>query len=241
MAHEQEPKNDLYEESLSFEEEEEAKLSFADRMLGIFTSPSLVMEDIKRNPKPVLLPFVIVFVIVALGLYLQLDGLRAMTIEQLTKQNPNITINAEMLRTLTISTMVGGILGSMLSPIIKAAFAHGLSILFGGAGRFKQTFAVVVYAYLITVLGVILRSIIIFFTGNAMISFSPALFFGTPDTTSIAYMIASSLDIFNLWYLGVSIIGIKIIHEITTAKAAAVVLIPWVIVILFSVIPTIMM
>lgn len=241
MAHEQEPKQDLYEDTLTFEEEEEPRLSFLDRILGIFTSPSAVMADIKRNPKPLLLPFAIVFLIVGLGLYLQLDGLQSMMIDQLRRQNPDITINAEMLRTLSISSMVGGILGAVMSPIIKAAFAHGLSILFGGSGRFKQTFAVIIYAYMVTVLGVILRSIIIFFTGNAMISFSPALFFGTPDTTNALYMLASSLDIFNLWYLGVSIIGIKIVHEISTAKAAAVVFIPWVIVILFSVIPNLMM
>jgi len=126
-----------------------------------------------------------------------------------------------------MSSMAGIIVIPILGILIKSLVTYGIAHIFEGKAKFKTTFSVIIFAYFINVLGEIIRSIIGLLTRSYLVTTSPALFLSQSDVNTPMFTLLSNLDIFSLWYLGVSVIGISIIHKISKVKAAVAVLLPW--------------
>jgi hypothetical protein len=120
------------------------------------------------------------------------------------------------------------------TPFFKGGVAYALSTILGGEGKFKSTLGVVVNAYFIMLLGQLVRMIIVLMTKDPYFSFSAALLLGSGSETSSLFSVLSAIDIFSLWYLGVSMIGIQKLHNLSTVKAFAAVFGPWLMVIAFG-------
>jgi hypothetical protein len=120
------------------------------------------------------------------------------------------------------------------TPFFKGGVAYALSTILGGEGKFKSTLGVVVNAYFIMLLGQLVRMIIVLMTKDPYFSFSAALLLGSGSEMSSLFSVLSAIDIFSLWYLGVSMIGIQKLHNLSTVKAFAAVFGPWLMVIAFG-------
>jgi hypothetical protein len=159
------------------------------------------------------------------------DLLKEFTIEQLEiqmAQNPN---PVQLPEVFMLTTIYIGLVTASLAPlfivIFKGLITHGITRLFDGKGRMKQSFSVIAFAYFIGVFGELIRTIIGLLTGSYLVTTSlasvvPNLEFNTP-----LYNVLVQFDVFSIWYLAVSMIGISIVHRISKGKAAVAVFGPW--------------
>jgi hypothetical protein len=202
------------------------------RAMNIILSPMSVIEDIKLKPN-FLLPLGLILLVGIISTLLTKD-LAAQLIE-MSYANANLTPDQiaaakEINSGFMTAMMYIGIVMLPLIPLIKGCVSHLLSILFGGEGTFAETTSLMVNAYLIQMLGTVIALPIMLMTSNGAFGFSPALLlpmtkFGTP-----IYSTLTALNLFAIWYLIVSIMGVKKIHNVATWKAALIVLLPFILV-----------
>lgn len=206
------------------------------RAINIIVSPSGTFEAIKEKPN-YLVPMVIIWVVTIIATFLMKDFKDELMDIALAAQGVSAdqaAASKEMMSGLTTAFMYAGMVLAPLGPMFKGAISHLLSIPFSGKGSFGATVSLVLNAYIIQMLGSLVSLPIIIITQNAAFSFSPALLlplakFGTPLYTTL-----STLNIFTIWYLVVSVMGIKKVHEVSTWKAAVIALAPFIIMIAFS-------
>lgn len=207
-----------------------------ERAINIVASPIQVIEDIKEKPN-YLVPMIIIWVVTLVSTLLLKDLSAQLTdlVYANSKMTPEQIEATKAASSGFIQAMMyTGIVLAPLAAIFKGAFAKLLSILFSGKGSLAETVSLVLNAYVIQMLGTVISLPIMLITQNAAFSFSPALLlpiakFGTPIFTTLSYF-----NIFTIWYLAVTVIGIKKIHEVSTWKAALITLIPLIILIAFS-------
>ncbi len=200
------------------------------RAMNIIVSPMSVIEDIKLKPN-FLLPLGLIVLVGIISTLLTKD--LAAQLVDITYANAKMTpdqiaATKEATSGLMSAMMYIGIILMPLIPLIKGCVSHLLSILFGGEGTFAETVSLMVNAYLIQMLGTVIALPIMLITNNGAFGFSPALLlpiakFGTPIYSTLA-----ALNLFAIWYLVVSIMGVKKIHNVATWKAALIVLLPFV-------------
>lgn len=206
------------------------------RAINIIGSPVTVIEDIKAKPN-YWVPMIIIWVVTLVSTLLLkdlADQLKDLAYANLNMPAEQIAAAKEMTSGFVKAMMYVTIIGAPLAAIFKGAFSKLLSILFSGTGILGETVSLVLNAYVIQMLGTIVSVPLMLITQNAAFSFSPALLlpmtkFGTPIYTTLMYF-----NIFTLWYLAVTVVGIKKIHEVSTWKAACITLIPFIIMIAFS-------
>lgn len=204
-------------------------MSGFERIIKIIFSPTEVFESIERKPN-FLLPMLITVAVTALVTFFTKDMLAEYTKQIMMNQgmsSSQVESALEATKTLTQVSLVLGIVFSFLSPLIKGAVSHLFSIMFGGEAKIDASVSVVLNSYMIVMLGTLLALPIVILTQNPVFSFSAAVFLPAADSAKPLYTLLSTLNVFTIWYLVVSIIGFKKVHKYSTIKASLAVLIPF--------------
>lgn len=206
------------------------------RLFNMVVSPMIAIEDIQRKPN-YLVPLAVIWVVGIITTFLTKDltqQLLDLTYANAGMTSDQIAQTKEMMSGYMSAMMYVGIIMLPLAPIVKGCVSHLLSILFSGKGSFGATVSLMLNAYVIQMLGTLIALPVMVMTQNAAFSFSPALMlpmekYGTPIYTTL-----STLNLFTIWYLLVTIMGIQKIQGLSTWKSAVIVLIPFLLVIGFS-------
>ena len=69
-----------------------------------------------------------------------------------------------------------------------------------------------------------------------MVTMSLAAVVPNLEINTPLYILLASFDVFTIWYLMVSVVGISVVHKISKGKATVVAVSPWAIFIAFNVI-----
>lgn len=227
--------NDVLQQPIP--EKPEAKLGFVQRIAKIITAPGEVFDDIKVKPMglPVYgLLLVLAFIIFLPQKSLFMDLVRTQ-LAQMDQAGVQIT---DEFMAIQGNFMIGGaIIGVLIVPVFKSLFSHGLSSIMDGRGKMKETFALIGYGYMIVMLGQLLRMILALTTNNPYAGFSPTLFMSPADAATPLYGLLGQLDIFAIWYLAVTFLGMKSIHKLSSGKAAVAIFVPWVLSVAIAVVP----
>lgn len=211
-------------------------MSGFERIVKIIFSPTEVFESIERKPN-FILPMVITIVVTGLITFFTKDLMAEYTKQLLLNQgldSSQLEATLEATKTLTQVSLVLGVIFSFLSPLIKGLVSHLFSLMFGGEGKVDASVSVVLNAYMIVMLGSLLSLPIVVLTQNPVFSFSAAVFLPTADAAKPLYTLLSSLNVFTIWYLIVSIMGFKKVHKYSTMKASLAVIIPFILMLLVS-------
>ncbi len=206
------------------------------RVVNIIMAPVSTIDDIKEKPNYIL-PLAIIWAIGLLSVLVTKDLSSALM--DISYQNAGMT--AEQIA--STKEMMGGYMTVMmyvtvlfmpLAPFVKGSVAHLLSLVFSGEGKYGSTVSLMLNAYMIPTLGTLISLPLMLITQNGAFSFSPAILlplskFGTPIYSTLA-----ALNIFTIWYLAVTIVGIKRIHNVATWKAAFAVILPFAIMVSFT-------
>ena len=200
--------------------------SFFSRALGVFISPRSAFESVARRPD--FLAPLMVAIMAAIAVTETMVA--KMGMERIVRQSIELSgrasrMSAEQLQqaihqgaTLgSILARAGELLGTPIYLLIVAAVGLFIvNVIFGATTNFKLNFSVVCYAYLVSLLGAVLALVVIVF-GDAE-QFNPqnfipsnAGFFLNPhETSKPLYLLASSFDIFTIWFLILAALGLSV-------------------------------
>ncbi|CAM4064443.1 membrane protein [Bacillus manliponensis] len=183
-------------------------------LFGMITSPGMQFERMKTN-SPVWGAF---FLIVLIG------TLSSLAVTHALIQTPEmVKVFAEdptgMAKTFTyVGGALGGIIGIPVTFFIGAGIYKVIMMLMGNDTSYKQLLSITVYASIISYLGVILNAIFamalggdgqVMYTGLGPL-FDPKTTIGT---------IANSIEIFTIWGLIVTGMGLHIVAGLSKNKA----------------------
>lgn len=219
---------DFSADTFEINEKEQRRLSVFERITKIFVEPTSTFKDIKVIGD-ILKPGLILMLIFGVIYWLQLDLLREQVLSQLKSMmaiNPEFQITDEVVNNALRAGVIMGVLSALINPVFKGLLVHGIVLLQGGKAKMKATISTLVYSYFIIGLGQFILTFIKNFTGNAYLTLSPALFLRSIEPLSVTYAVLSYFDVFTIGYLIISIIGIKVVHEVNYRKASMAVLLP---------------
>lgn len=216
----------------------ETKLDSAGSMMvKIFMEPSKVFHRVKQKPLWVI-PFIILLLIVTamsvLTAPLQLQAQKEM-IMQSDRYTPEQKeqIAAQM-------DQMGGLayISAIAAPVMVAIFFFlGVGVLMlmanvilGGDAGFSQVASITAWAGMITALGMIVKTGLVMLKGSIDVRTSLALLLPGGDMRSWAYVLLNTFtDVFAIWGLIVTIIGIGIIYGFSKGRATIAAVVPTVI------------
>jgi hypothetical protein len=227
--------------------------SFA-RIFGVLFSPNETFASIARRPTwavPLLVIIVVSFAATAVILpRMDWDKIVAMQQEQIKERNPNVS--QQQLDQMERMTKAGGKVFAWAAPVVFVIWyllVAGVLLLtfrlMGGEGNFSQAFSATLYAWMPQVISSIIGTIVAVARGGmldpmqmaTMVKTNPG-FLADMKTQPMLFALLSSLDIFTIWTIVLLIIGFAALARVSKAKAAAIVITWWVVVIgLFKLAP----
>lgn len=219
-------------------EEEGVQLTFLESIVKIVMEPVEVFKSICMKPR-ILLPYLLITVVLLLTTTLMWEPLKEFTMKSMKysmelQGQGDVELPDGMLKAIFMWMFLGMVFVAGLIVMLKGAIVHLFLQLFDSKGTFKQTISVILTSYLVVLIGVLIKTPIVMLSGNSMITFSPAIFLSQEKMVDPVFNLLALFDVFSLWYLGLSILGIAIVHKISKTKAAIVVLVPYFIMVVFS-------
>lgn len=207
------------------------------RMAGVFFNPVQTMQSIGERPD-IVVPLLLIIVLSFLTNYLAVPHLDMVseTVEQLREQGMSEEQIEETAERMGSLQKVMGPVSAALMPLWIAIMAGILFLafkLFGGAGGYKQAFAVVTYAWIPLILKGVIGTILIMQRSGVQISelmtivkSNPA-FLVDPKESRAAFAFLSAIDVFNLFSMFLMIIGFAALARMSRGRSAAIIVSLW--------------
>ena len=199
--------------------------SFPERLMGIFISPPATLADVARKPDfvaPLILAVVGSVAVTETMLWkIGVERIVRMSIEQsgrASSMSPD-QIDQAVHQGAKIGAIFAHIGGIVVPPIAMLIIA-GLGILivnliFGARTKFKTVFSLICYANLVSLLGALMALAVILFGDpdhyNAQnpVPSNVGFFLNPREVSKPLYSLASSADIFTIWFLILIAIGLS--------------------------------
>jgi hypothetical protein len=199
--------------------------SFPERLMGIFISPGETLADVARKPDfvaPLILAMLGAIAVTETMLWkIGMERIVRMSIEQSSRassMSPD-----QMDQAVRQGARIGGILahiGGVVGPPIALLFVAALGLLIvnlilGAQAKFKTVFSLICYANLVTLLGALMAvAVILFgdpdhFNAQNPVPANVGFFLNPREVSKPLYALASSADIFTIWFLILIAIGLS--------------------------------
>lgn len=204
------------------------------------SNPARLFEDVDRAPR-VLFPLLVLVLLTMLISFLNRDALMEVQRQALmnTYKQQGLTIPSDGFESILASIRIFTVLISGVSVaialVIKGVVTNLIAGFFSSEGTFKRTISSFIYAYGVVLVGSFIGTIASMVTGVGLINFSPAMVLGAEAIGTPLYTLLSAFDIFALWYLWLSALGLQVVKKLSLPKALICVLVPYVIAIAFSI------
>lgn len=200
--------------------------SFFTRALNIFIAPGRAFESIVRRPD-FLAPLITMTVasIILVEAMLQKVGAARIVRQALETSGKASQMTPEQLdqavhRAAAITAIfmhMSGVVGvPMFLLIIAATGLFIINVVFGASTEFKPCFAVVCYANLVLLVGVVLGLVIVLFGDVEQFNVQNPIpstlgfFLNQRETSKPLYVMASSFDIFRVWFIILTSLGLSL-------------------------------
>ena len=226
------------------ETNEKNEMGVIGRIIGIFSSPKETFQNIDQKPTW-LIPFIITVVVAICLNFLVMDiGMKDQIAKMEARGAPSEQIDAvetQMQGPMRYIQIVAiPVVTLAIWAILSGVLMFGCNIILGGEGKFKKVFSVIAWSGLVTLLGGIIKTLLILSKGTVHgVSTSLAILLPTPgiaDKPPVLYSVLSKIDFFIVWQNVLWIIGLAVINRFATKKAATFVIPLWIFWIVISVI-----
>jgi hypothetical protein len=233
-----------------------AGLTQWQRVSNTFTAPSKTFEDIKRGNKSWWLPLIVMalagyllFAAVSqkIGLQTVIDNqvrLDPKSQERMAQSSPEQrAAGNKIAMSITEGVFIAGpLIGLLGAAVLSGVMLGTINFIFGGRAKYSSVFAMYYYAYLPSIVKVLL-GIVVIYAGIAPESFNIKNFAPTnlgafldpAETNKALYTLATSIDAVTIWTLILVSIGIATVAGVKRSSGYIAVFGWWVIVVLVSV------
>jgi len=206
------------------------------RLLGVFVSPRETFEDVAVRPNFWIPVIAMVVVYVVTGFFtIDLDlrhGLKIirdmpmMKEEMIAKAEEGI--EAEMNSPWRFSRLVTTVAFIGFSWIVVSSISLLVgNVILGGEAKFKTIFSITAWAYLITLVERIVKTILGLAKDSKEVVTSLAVFKPLDEAKTLGFNLLNRFDVFTIWYLMVYIIGISAVYKFSAGKSTAMVVSLW--------------
>jgi len=231
-------------------------LSQWERVADTFTAPQKTFDDIKRGNRSWWLPLIIaaLFTYFLFGAIVAKVGVQQVvenqirmspkTQEQLAQAPPERREMSNKISVwITEGAFIGGpLLGLIAAAVVSLVFWGTINFVFGGRANFGSIFAVNYYAWLPSIVKVVL-GVVVMYAGMAPESFNVknyaptnlGAFMDPMEANKALYSLATSLDIVTIWTLVLMSIGVATVAGVKRSSGYITVFGWWVIIVLLGV------
>ena len=235
--------------------EESKKMGFFDRLVNLFISPGELFQNLIKFPV-ILAPY---FLCVFISL-IQIPGMMAYTeittqaLSNYSMERFGVDLTAAGLSAtddfpddfnidalINMGMYIGFAFSAFITPLIMALItAAGLFLLskiFRGQATFMQMFSMCMHILVITMIGMALLIYLAPITNSMFMPTSlAAIFMPHASMDNVLALFLGSIEIFSIWGLILTFIGVKRINDFSSGKTAAVVGVYWVVSIAIAII-----
>lgn len=208
-----------------------APKSLPARFIGIITAPSATFASVVASPKWLgMLVLTTLIVVVCTVLPMTTEGGREALLETQVRQMESfgIQVNDQMYQQMrgrigiAPYTTAAGVL--VMSPVITAVMAGLLFAIFnaamGGTATFKQVYAVVVHAGVISALGQLFSGPLNYFRGTMTSASNLGVLLPMLPEGSFVARLAGTIDLFLIWWVFVLAMGLGVLYKRRTQSIA---------------------
>jgi|CZKE01.1.fsa_nt_gi hypothetical protein len=237
-------------------EPEPAGMGEFSRLSGVFFEPTKTFTDIAERPRWFVPLLLIILATVAFYVtYGQHIGWQTF-VQDMVDNNARMQQQLQSLspeqrqqslamqqKIYPVMYYVGPVLGMPLMYLISSAILLGIASGIMSAGvKFKQIFAIECYAGLTGIVAKLLGIVVIFLKNpdqfNLMnpLAFNPAAFMDQKTAPKFTYTLATGLDLFVIWAMILTVIGLKAAagKKLSTGGAAVAVVLPYALLLLLG-------
>jgi hypothetical protein len=197
--------------------------SFLSRAIDVFTSPGRAFEAIARKPD-----FIIPLIVTTVGAIVMTETmLQKIGAERIVRQSLEMSGRADKMTpeqvdkasqtaapyTAALMHAIGVVGTPIYLLVIAAVGLFIVNVILGGSANFKTTFSVASYAGLVLVVGVVLGLVMVLgadleqFNPDNFVPTTVGFFLNPRETSKPIYVIASSFDVFRVWFIVLCSIG----------------------------------
>jgi hypothetical protein len=230
--------------------DEQTPLTQGERVIDTFIAPTKTFADIRRNrswwlPMLILAAFSYLFALTAMS-HVGPQRLAESALRNNPSQNERLQQatpeqRAQTLR-ITATIMQVSFFGSPLLVLVSSALGAlllwvGFNFILGGSATFSGMFAVMIFAWLPSILRSILSTAMLFlgdpesFNINDPIGTNPGFYMGA-NSSAFLKAVLGSLDIFSIWILVLMAVGGAIVARVKIRSGVILVFATWLIVVL---------
>ncbi len=231
-------------------------LSFTDKVIGVYSDPSPTFENLKQaGPRATdwVIPMTLLIVVVVIATVVKFSNpdMLAEMQKQQEEQMQKMVDEGKMTQeqadqalenmggmgsgVMMAFSVVGVVIGTPIMFLLIALFYWlVLRFVFKGSATYYLVFAALSLVVYISILDTLISLLLGFVTGNAMATFSPALFM-EPDLGSTTFKLLSAINPIQIWANVVLAIGFAKIAEVSNVKSYILVFGSWIAVILIGV------
>lgn len=192
-------------------------------LLGMFGSPMEQFQRIRENPK-VIVALITITILAIISVLFTLKGVQSVIEEEL------ISLTGDELLIFTIITQITTVVMATFVPAIVIVIAAAVYLLIAKVASlevsFKQLFSLFTYIAFVTGVGGLLNALFAYFiTGsNPEIPFTSLNILFGAEADSIAGIILSSVEIFSIWGIILTAVGLQVVAKFTKPLAWGVVI-----------------
>ncbi|MCL4178061.1 MAG: YIP1 family protein [Verrucomicrobia bacterium] len=214
------------------------------RLANVYAAPGEVFDALRGQPSSVanwLVPAILAALVGMLGIWMkfsqpallqQMEDIQTERFEQLVADGKMTQEQADQFqqRFGDLQVTMLRIAGVVASPFIAFIWVFLLALVlflmlrwvFHTRLPYMKTVEIVGLAGMIGVLGGLVTTLLMVISGNLFANFGPMLMISSFDPGNKAHLLASSVNLFTLWWLGVLALGLARVSRVSFGKLAAV-------------------
>ncbi len=237
---------------MSESDNQEARMSEAGRLIGVFWEPKPVFQNLAAKPR-FWVPLLILTILgtVYIAAFANRVGFASLIRRQLESNERIQQMPADQqeraiemsLRVAAPMSYASAAVGMAVASLVVAAILLGCFNFLGGAGiKFKQAFSITCYSFLPSGLSSILALIVMFLKDPADFDLQNPLplnlsaFMSQQDTAAWLRALASSVNLFTIWTILLLALGFSVAgRRVSYSKALVLVVLPWLVFVLIRV------
>jgi hypothetical protein len=222
--------NEIQQEPQSSEPVILEKKNYLQRVFGIFTSPRSVFEYIDEKPDMILSLLIPVIVTILVAIAAITMGFRSPeALERMKNMSESMSMFTKYGAPIILA--IFGTVFVLIIILIKAGIIHVIAPFLNGKGEFKKVVCVLGYSLVPALIFGVLSVIYMLLNPNDYIPFTASLgmIYTAEKSGYLWNAFYQNFDLFQFWSMGLTILGVSIVYKFSWKKAAAIILVMWLI------------
>ena len=219
-----------------------------DTIFDIIMNPFKAFNQLKTEEKFPVLAFIFLLIIVLVNLILSVPVSgkvsEAMFLNMSMPEN-QMDMVVQMMHNMRYLTVIGGLIGYAVMLFFYALILYVIALIFRTQLKYTKALRLIIYCFLVLVIGELVNIFIVYLKGIDNIeNMYDIMMTGANLLTTVEkagvflYMLLSYINPFQIWFVILLIIGVKVFTDSSWTKSSIICIIYWLIVTLFPVIST---